>query len=139
MPIRDPIAAKAWQKRYQQEHRRRLYAQKRLRWAKQQEFIRAAKARPCADCGVQYDHWVMDFDHVRGEKRWNLAECKRRSVSWQSLKAEIAKCEIVCSNCHRDREWKRQRAQGAVGPPKPALVGSIPTAGATLLPFEKIS
>ena len=34
--------------------------------------VRAAKNVPCTDCGVRYPHYVMDFDHVRGVKKWNI-------------------------------------------------------------------
>jgi hypothetical protein len=27
--------------------------------------------------------------------------------SIETLKAEIAKCDLVCANCHRLRTWKR--------------------------------
>ena len=28
------------------------------------EFIRSLKAKPCTDCGREYPHYVMDFDHL---------------------------------------------------------------------------
>jgi hypothetical protein len=46
----------------------------------------------------------MDFDHVRGEKLFGIAV--NMNISWERLEAEIAKCEIVCANCHRIRTKK---------------------------------
>ena len=59
------------------------------------------------DCGFTYPPYVMDFDHIDGEKAFNIgmAVCRRGSAA---LLAEAAKCEIVCSNCHRARTWHRQ-------------------------------
>ncbi len=45
----------------------------------------------------------MDFDHVRGEKKFNLGSVLALNVSAEILDEEIAKCDIVCANCHRIR------------------------------------
>lgn len=52
----------------------------------------------------------MDFDHVSGEKIGCLATLADARYKLEKLKEEIAKCEIVCANCHRVRTWKRARA-----------------------------
>ena len=72
------------------------------------EIVREAKQRPCADCGRSYPAYVMDFDHVRGSKTANIALLKTYA-STAALLEEIAKCDVVCSNCHRVRT--HQRAQ----------------------------
>jgi len=56
---------------------------------------------------VQYDWWVMEFDHVSGEKRFNLNDLTNMSASWETIEAEIAKCEVICANCHRHRTYTR--------------------------------
>lgn len=69
------------------------------------EFIRESKhMKPCADCGVAYPYYVMHFDH-QYDKRFNLNEATRHTSSLKTVKAEIAKCEIVCANCHSERSW----------------------------------
>jgi len=68
------------------------------------------KIGPCSDCGVVHQPYVMDWDHVRGTKKYNLSYLRRRwsckSTKRQILK-EIAKCDLVCSNCHRERTHQR--------------------------------
>jgi hypothetical protein len=64
----------------------------------------------CADCGLA-DPTVLEFDHVR-EKRLEISNMIRRGAKPSALDDEIAKCEIVCSNCHRRRTalragWRR--------------------------------
>lgn len=59
--------------------------------------------KPCTDCGVSYPYYVMDFDHCRGKKVLNLASAQRVCLSKKKILAEIAKCDLVCSNCHRER------------------------------------
>lgn len=72
---------------------------------KMMAFLREQKDRPCTDCGVKYPHYVMDFDHL-GDKSFTLGGSGRR-YGIGKLKAEIAKCEVVCSNCHRERTMSR--------------------------------
>lgn len=63
---------------------------------------------PCTDCGVKYPPYVMDFDHVRGTKKYNVSSMVSRGMSEKTLLEEIAKCEVVCSNCHRARTYNRR-------------------------------
>jgi hypothetical protein len=62
------------------------------------------ESNPCTDCGKYYPGCVMDFDHTR-DKSWNISS--KRLGSIEALIAEMDKCEIVCSNCHRIRTAKR--------------------------------
>jgi hypothetical protein len=71
------------------------------------EIIREHKSKPCADCGVQYPYYVMDFDHRQSEtKVINLANASR--MTRPKILEEIAKCDVVCSNCHRERTYQRK-------------------------------
>lgn len=67
-------------------------------------FIRSVKDVPCMDCGVKYPHYVMQFDHLR-DKSFGVSRGYSRSQ--EALLAEIAKCEIVCANCHAARGYQR--------------------------------
>lgn len=72
------------------------------------KYLRDMKERtPCVDCKVQYPYYVMDFDHVRGKKHKNVMELVP-TLSKKKIDEEIAKCEIVCSNCHRVRTHMRK-------------------------------
>ncbi len=70
--------------------------------------VREAKSQPCADCKNQFPYYVMDLDHVRGVKRGNVSTLVGWGGSMSELLEEIAKCEAVCSNCHRVRTHHRQ-------------------------------
>lgn len=72
------------------------------------QYIRDLKEKsPCRDCGKFYPYYVMDFDHVRGQKHKNVMELIP-TLSKKKIDEEIAKCEIVCSNCHRIRTHMRK-------------------------------
>lgn len=58
----------------------------------------------CVDCGNS-DRRVLEFDHVRGEKKYPLSYLKSSSMSILVIDEELAKCEIRCANCHRIRHW----------------------------------
>ena len=69
-------------------------------------LIRGVKSRPCADCGVQYPYYVMDFDHRDGEtKIFGLHAVNRMTLA--GILREIGKCDVVCANCHRERTHQR--------------------------------
>lgn len=63
---------------------------------------------PCADCGNYFDAVCMDFDHVGDDKSLNISSMVHACHSIKSIKNEIAKCEIVCANCHRIRTRDRR-------------------------------
>lgn len=63
---------------------------------------------PCTDCGVQYPYYVTDFDHVGNDEKVNTVSKLINSGSTKKVKEEIAKCELVCSNCHRIRTYNRR-------------------------------
>lgn len=65
-------------------------------------IVAAAKDVPCMDCGGTYPTSVMDFDHRDpSEKSFTISQ--KRQCGLQMLLAEIAKCDVVCANCHRIR------------------------------------
>ena len=70
------------------------------------EYAKRAKEVPCADCGIEYPYYVMDFDHVL-EKKFLINKYVKGGPSLKSLQLEIDKCEVVCSNCHRIRTYNR--------------------------------
>jgi hypothetical protein len=75
------------------------------------QYLRDLKTKtPCVDCGINYPYYVMDFDHVRGVKHANVMELVS-TLSKKRIDLEIAKCEIVCSNCHRIRTHIRKMAK----------------------------
>lgn len=51
----------------------------------------------------------MDFDHVRGAKTGNVSWMGDHGV--KNIETEVAKCELVCANCHRIRSKKRANGE----------------------------
>jgi hypothetical protein len=62
-----------YQRAYRKANKERLEKDRKERIQEQRDYIRALKeATPCADCGQRYSYWIMQFDHVRGEKKYTL-------------------------------------------------------------------
>jgi len=77
------------------------------RSAKIREYLKALKeVTPCSDCGGNFPHYVMHFDHIR-DKRDNIG--RLLGTGWRTIERELEKCEIVCANCHAIRTWKRNQ------------------------------
>ncbi len=75
---------------------------------RQREWLRTLKVGPCVDCRKKYPPCVMDFDHR--DPTGKIANVSVMIQRWNSKKkvlAEIAKCDLVCANCHRLRTCKR--------------------------------
>jgi hypothetical protein len=60
---------------------------------------------PCVDCG-ETDPIVLEFDHLR-DKVANISKMASSKRPWSVILEEIAKCEVVCANCHRRRTVAR--------------------------------
>lgn len=63
------------------------------------------ESQPCTDCGIFFPSYVMDFDHTSDNKESNVGNLIKSS--WERILKEIKKCELVCSNCHRERTHSR--------------------------------
>lgn len=68
------------------------------------------KDHPCLDCGKQYEPFCMDFDHLR-DKFMAISKMIHETFSLEKIKQEIAKCELVCVLCHKDRTYARLQEQ----------------------------
>lgn len=84
----------------------------RLHAGPNNRIVREAKHRPCADCDQRYPYYVMQFDHLGEEEK----EDRISALAWvpvgeARLRAEMAKCEVVCANCHAERTHQRRATE----------------------------
>ena len=85
-----------------------MFKNKKRSRTKNQIYIENYKmAHPCVDCKNCFTSCVMEFDHVRGLKSAEISQIIAKRWSFERLKTEIDKCELVCANCHRARTVKR--------------------------------
>lgn len=69
------------------------------------QYLRKLRESPCTDCGNTYPWYVMEFDHVT-KKEFNIGVAINKG--WAKLREELAKCEVVCANCHKVRTHLRR-------------------------------
>ena len=107
MPYKDIAKRRACHKRYYLRNKQ-LYKEKNIKRKKELlEFVISLKQKPCMDCGIQYPHYVMDFDHR--DKKKKVASINRmihiHRYSKKKILKEVKKCDLVCANCHRIRTY----------------------------------
>lgn len=113
---------KAWYEKNRESRRAGLAGHTKRRWQENRRLVfEYLSGRSCMDCGER-DVVVFEFDHVRGEKTASVGFMVQR-FSWAKIQAEIAKCDVVCANCHRRRTAKK------FWPGNPRVEGSSPSLG----------
>lgn len=98
------------------KNNKRLYLSRNKRTVdRRRDWYNELKTRPCADCGNTFPPCVMEFDHRDGEEKLYTVSflVTRRIVAKKTMLAEIAKCDLVCANCHRLRTCKRNHKHHA--------------------------
>lgn len=112
MPYKDPEKAKAAKRRHYLKNKaqyiERATSNRITRRRALGKYVQEVKKdKSCADCKIQYHYAAMEFDHVRGTKIKCIANLVHEVVPLQELIDEMAKCDLVCANCHRVRTWTR--------------------------------
>ena len=110
---RDRERQRAAERRWYEANKAKVAAKKDRKRERLREMVRRAKEVPCLDCGVRYPYYVMDLDHVTDDKAMIVSKLVNFGAT-ERLRAEIAKYEAVCANCHRERE--PCPSAGGVGP-----------------------
>jgi hypothetical protein len=89
-------------------NRNRRYAHNKLRQSQFRAWYTSLKAgKPCADCGHTFHPAAMHWDHLPAFKKTAPLGQLVRHGSRKQVLTEIAKCELVCANCHAVRTVER--------------------------------
>lgn len=62
---------------------------------------------PCTDCKKHYPYYVMHYDHTGTDKEADINHMVNQKRGRAAVMAEIAKCDVVCANCHAIRTYNR--------------------------------
>lgn len=63
------------------------------------------KTHPCAVCS-EVDPLVLEFDH-NSDKIMAVSRMVNDCRAWVEISKEIAKCVVLCANCHRRKTHKQ--------------------------------
>ena len=111
---------RSWCRKCTYEYRRQYYSanneqRTKLKLANKQHkaalsaYLMEVKKNPCADCGRSFPFYAMDFDHRDpSQKITDVGTMRRNGVTMEVLKAEVAKCDLVCAVCHRIRTHRKK-------------------------------
>lgn len=116
----DCAAIVASAKRRTSEKRAKNRAIAAERYARSRLALQAIRSRPCMDCGGSFPWYVMHFDHPDPKiKTANISNIASKGLTPRVMD-EIAKCHLVCSNCHAVRTH-RQFEAGIIKGGRPRL------------------
>ena len=86
----------------EEERLRRNARDRKLRKEKWMKIFEYFGGKKCQDCGIESKHPIYDLHHRDpSQKDFKVSRSIRRK--WEIIEAEIAKCDLLCSNCHRIR------------------------------------
>lgn len=76
------------------------YRKKMTQW-----FVDFKSTLSCNRCG-ENRWWVLDFHHKNPQNKEYSLSGLASNVSKETFFKEVEKCEVLCSNCHRDHHHK---------------------------------
>lgn len=110
MPYKDPIKQKqAQHESYVRNKEKVRLASKEARERRRAIIDSIKESSPCMDCGRYYPGYVMEFDHRDSSTKIDTVATLFLKASMDRILAEIAKCDLVCANCHRERTYGGSR------------------------------
>ncbi len=98
------VCNRDWYRRHRKHRKQHV---QRINKTRQQALAEYKLERGCAICGYKGHPDALEFDHLPGtEKKDNVGSMR---VSWAAVMKEVAKCQILCGNCHRIETANRRR------------------------------
>lgn len=88
------------------------------RWVETKKKAIEYKGGGCTDCPIKFDglnYYLFDFHHLNAAQK-DVDWTKLRLRSWNRITEELDKCDLLCSNCHRTRHWKREIRPSGIEP-----------------------
>ena len=109
-----------WHQRNKVGRIAKIYERKGRLW----EFYNQLKANSeCAHCGEKHPATLQFHHRDPQEKEFNLGKAVSDGYSIERIKKEVAKCTVLCANCHAKEhyEWAQRNKE----PFKEGLAGQF--------------
>jgi hypothetical protein len=62
----------------------------------------------CFDCRNKFPHYILEFDHKPEFVKIDVVYRVLRNYGAEAAWAEVAKCDVLCANCHKMRTYQRE-------------------------------
>lgn len=115
IPYRNSAEYKAKRNAYAKKYYKNKYSAKQIQnnhkcRRKNRDWLQELKSTlKCNRC-PESDADCLDFHHANpNEKEYNIFEMVGHGYGKKTILAEIAKCEVLCANCHRKHHAAERR------------------------------
>lgn len=98
-----------WYQKNKQRHIENveLYKQKYKQEVK--TYVSSLKQAGCSKCSEKHPA-CLEFHHLDpSQKEFEISTAMANNLSLVRIKSEIAKCIILCANCHRKLHWEENK------------------------------
>jgi hypothetical protein len=115
MPFKDIDKKRAYQREYKrrwyQENKAKHISYVRNRDMRIDEWFREyKKTLSCEICGENHPA-CLDFHHIDPSRKKFSVSTRRDRPSLAQLQEEIAKCRVLCANCHRKEHYRQKEKE----------------------------
>jgi len=80
------------------------------RWQLKLESVKY-KGGECEQCGYKKCPTALEFHHIDPTQKEFAISKQPHTRSWDRLKVELDKCSLLCSNCHKEEEFRLRSSQ----------------------------
>ena len=83
-----------------------------------QRFRAFKETLECCECGHsgKNNAWSLDFDHINpDDKVVSISHLVTSGYGWERIMEEVAKCQVLCANCHRKKGYHEHRLNEMTG------------------------
>ncbi len=97
-----PEKSREWRRKNREKVKRGMVS---LRSRYRKRYWAWKATQKCLVCG-EGRHWCLVAHHRDPETKTSGLSRMAGQVSWDRLRVELDKCDILCANCHADLHWK---------------------------------
>jgi hypothetical protein len=110
--LKNPDERRTYYREYMRKRRAKLGIGDVKAWqGKRRADLRALilelKRGGCIRCGFKGYPAALDFHHPNGDKEFSIGKAVNECRLPALVVAEIAKCELLCANCHRIEHYHK--------------------------------
>lgn len=109
MPYKDKNKQLESQRKFYQANKEKVKGWVSKRKEKMKTFLRDIKVKlKCLECDETHPACIVFHHRNPKEKDFGIAQAVSQGWGKEKILAEIAKCDIYCSNCHLKLHWENK-------------------------------